>query len=113
MGCSHYRRWSCRWPDRPQARSIRVEDVSDRQAVLLVNDTQPAAKEGAWLWVGPPLSADAPSLQWLHEIDDSFRVYMFKIVLEDGREISLCRAIYYSNFLKANVLKQLEAEDKK
>jgi DNA-binding transcriptional LysR family regulator len=91
--------------------SIRVEDVTDEKAHLLLQDDAPTIEKGIWHKTTDPVDLNAPSMQWMHEIDDSFRVYAFHITLKDGQKITLHQASIYLGFFKAGMM-QILAPDK-
>ena len=94
--------------DVPQ--SIKIEDVTDEVAQVFVEDHEPKLDARIWNWKSAPLDGDAKSLQWVREIDDSFRVCRFTVVLKDGRKLSQYQSAYYPAFVKARLRKELGGE---
>jgi hypothetical protein len=83
--------------------SVKVEDMTGDQAQLLIDDKNPKLTGRAWRCVCASLGPDDPSLQWLHDIDDSFCVYRITVVLTDGRQIVQHHAIVYPAYRKAQM----------
>lgn len=83
-------------------RSVRVDDVSDESAVLLVEDDQPKLDPTKQQWVGTSrvFKGDEPSLVWLTYVDDSMRVYRFTIVTGDGRTVVMYQGQMAPGWLK-------------
>ena len=66
-------------------RSVRVEDVSDEAAVVLVDDAEPKLSgERQWHSTTPPLEFSDPWLRWLATISNSLRVFRFTLTFSDG-----------------------------
>lgn len=84
-------------------KSVKVEDVTDSKAITMVEDNDPKLQGVAWTYTSPPFSPDDKSLRWLHEIDESLRVYCFWITLSDGRQLKVYRVVYYAPFMKAGM----------
>jgi hypothetical protein len=84
----------------PTLRRVKVEDVSEATSQPLVDDTNPEVKARGWRWIGPLMEPDDKSLTWIYNIDETFRVYRFTIVLSDGRELVIYHAAFYSPFMK-------------
>ena len=91
-------------------RSVTVEDVTGEEPQLMVEDQSPKLSERLWQWTGTPLSPDDKALEWIREIDDSFRVYRVTVVLVDGRPIVLHYAAYFSSSLKLRMRRDLGLE---
>lgn len=92
---------------------IKVEDVSDTKTELVVEVANPVLRERAWRHACAPLSLNEPSMAWMHHIDDSFRVYRFEIVLQDGRKLMLHQTAIYPGYVKAGLVSAIEVEAKK
>jgi predicted GH43/DUF377 family glycosyl hydrolase len=84
-------------------RGVKVEDVTETKARLMVDDTSPKVTGRKWTWSSPPVAPDDSSLAWVQNIDESFRVYRFTIVLADGRQIVMHHTGYYPPFVKARM----------
>lgn len=91
--------------------SIRVEDVTDEKTHLLLQDDSPTTEKGLWHKITDPVDLNATSMKWMHDIDDSFRVYAFHITLKDGQKITLRQASIYLGFFKTGMM-QILAPDK-
>jgi hypothetical protein len=86
---------------------ICVEDVSDEKPVLLLKDEKPVLTKNFWRQITPQLDIAAESMKWMHDIDDSFRVYRFSITLLDGQKINIFHATIYGGMVKAGMMKVL------
>jgi hypothetical protein len=93
--------------------SLTVEDVSDLKVETLVQEQPPVLKEQAWFHACPFIGINDPSMRWMHDIDDSFRIYRFTAVLQDGRKIIFHYASVYPGYAKASLIGAIEAEAKK
>jgi len=91
-------------------RSIKIEDVTDEKAQVFVEDLAPKLVDRIWNWGSAPMAADADVLKWVREIDDSFRVCRFTVILADGRRLCQYQSSFYSAFNKARLRKQLGGE---
>jgi len=87
-------------------RSVKVEEVTENKAQLLIDDKSPKLTAQIWRCVCAPLGPDDPTLQWLNDLDDTFRVYRITVVLTDGRQIVQHHAMAYSAFRKAQLRKE-------
>lgn len=97
-----------------QPASIRVEDVTDEKAVLLIQDDAPQLFENnAWRKASPPVDFESDSMKWIHHIDDSFRVYSFDITLKDGQKIVLRQASIYLGFFKQGMMQTINPDKNK
>jgi len=84
-------------------RSVKVEDVTEAKARLMVEVSSPKVEGRKWTWSSPPAAPDEIDLAWLQNIDESFRVYRFTIGLADGRQIIMHHAGYYPSYVKAHL----------
>ncbi|MFT3783908.1 MAG: hypothetical protein QM790_18000 [Nibricoccus sp.] len=87
---------------------IVVEDVTEDHAEVLFKDDKPQLKDSRWITTTAPVDINSPSLKWLHDIDDSFRVYRFSITLRDGQQISLLNAAIYLGFFKTGLMQTIK-----
>jgi hypothetical protein len=87
---------------------ISVEDVADEKPILLMTEDKPELTSGRWSKVSEPIDIDGESLKWLHDIDDSFRIYRFNITLQDGQKITLLSAAIYISYFKAGLMQVLK-----
>ena len=87
---------------------VSVEDVSEEKIELLVDDAGPQldAKQ-IWLHNAPPKTATDPRLAWLYYEGNSTRVYRFKIVTDDGRQLVMYQASIVPVFIKGAARKIL------
>jgi hypothetical protein len=76
----------------------------------MVQDPQPVLANRVWHFVCKPIGPDDASMKWIHDIDDSFRVYLVSVTLKDGQVISIYHAGLYPGFLKAHLLRELGVE---
>jgi len=98
------------FPDGSVPTSIKIEDITGSKPEIMVQDQKPVLKDRIWFTGCPSLSLDDPSLKWMHDIDDSFRIYRFTVVLQDGTEIVLHQASVYPGFAKAGLISASEAK---
>ena len=87
--------------------SIKIEDVSDKKAQILVDDPAPKLTGRIWRHDCPPVGPDDPGMGWVHEIDDSFRTYRYSVTLSDGRFLSFYHVAFYPSFSKIHFRKEL------
>lgn len=88
-------------------RAVKVEDVSETPRQLMCQDDQPALANQRWRYTSKPINPAAESMQWLHQIDESFRVYLFTITLQDGQTDSFYYAALYPAYIKPTLLSAL------
>jgi hypothetical protein len=79
----------------------------------MIEDMNPKVNGKLWFWVGAPMSADAPELHWVKDIDESFRVYRISVALDNGRQVSFYHMMLYAPPLKWVIRKGLGLEDSK
>lgn len=91
-------------------RSVKIEDVTDDAAVVMVADEHPKIEAGRWTWRGEPFTIDFSNSRWLFEIDNSIRVYRFTIVTSDNRSLVMHEAFNYPPFVKTAIRQQLGLE---
>jgi len=104
---NYYVRWTFSiQPKQPiEFRSIRVEDVSGPQPVLVINDVAPQLQDGKWTGSGGMIELTATGLPWLFDEQESVRVFQFTITELDGRAYVLQQSVPYSKGAKAAVRK--------
>lgn len=88
--------------------SIKIEDISGSKAVVMVQDQKPVLKERVWQAAGPVIGLDDPSMEWMHVIDDSFRIYRLTVVFQGGAEVVFHHAALYPGFAKVNLISAFE-----
>jgi len=91
--------------------SVKIEDVSDLKSTLMVQDLKPELKAQLWHNACPPISLDDPSMKWMHDIDDSFRIYRITVVLKDGTEVILHHAAIYPSYAKIGLITAFKAKE--
>jgi hypothetical protein len=85
-------------------RSVRVDDVSDEAAVMLVDDAQPKLEPaGTWHRETEPLEFDDAKVGWFTTISNSLRVFRFTLTFSDGRKLVLHQGMLYPAVLKESV----------
>jgi len=104
-------------------RRVTVEDVAgsaaelfvdDRHPKFIVNPLKPSSETKTWVWQMGPLVRTRWRPTWLHDPDESVRVYRFTVVTGDGREVVLNQGMSYPAPVKQYLLKTLpEATPKK
>ena len=84
--------------------SVRLEDVTDMKAVVLLEDNAPTMQGKFWRKSSEPVDFEAESMKRMHEIDESFRVYAFHITFKDGHKVTLLHTTVYFPHIKAVML---------
>lgn len=84
----------------PPPRSIRVEDVSEEAAHVLVEDAKPEIKGQEWTGVSAQFAFADPELKWVGYLDESFRVFRFTVVRADGTTVVLHEPLMVPAFFK-------------
>lgn len=87
-------------------RRVRVEDVSDERAILLLDDAAPALRDDQWVGGTAPLAAADPRLAWLYHVVPSLRVFRFTITGGAGRVTELHQLAAYPVFIKEAIRRQ-------
>ncbi len=90
--------------------SIKIEDFSDTKVDLMVQDLKPELKGQLWNHTCPPVSLNDPSMIWMHDIDDGFRIYRVVVVLQDGTEVKLHHVAIYPSFAKIALITAFKAK---
>jgi hypothetical protein len=89
-------------------RSIRVEDISDEKAVLMLEDLAPKLSPlKRWGAATRPYTAADPDMHWVSYVDDSMRVFRFTIINSEGQKIVLDQGWYLPTWAKATIRKAL------
>lgn len=73
-------------------RRIKVEDVTDESAVLLVDDTNPKLTENIWRMLSEPMAFDDKRVKWVLTIDEGLRFYRFTVEKDNGQTVQLLQA---------------------
>jgi hypothetical protein len=89
-------------------RRVVVEDVSDDEPTLWVDDRNPVLKNGHWEYSCPPVEYAEKSLRWLREIDNSVRIYRFTIEQGDGPALVLYEPAVFPAPVKEFIKKQID-----
>ena len=82
---------------------VQVDDISEEQHGLLVDDQHPWQTDDRWHIETAPMNADDPQLAWIYTVIPSMRVYRFTITDSTGRETILYQASGYPDFIKAAI----------
>lgn len=93
--------------------SILVEDVTDEKSCIILRDERPVLNQRIWHKPSDPVDLASESMKWMHDIDDSFRVYAFHITLQDGRKIKLLQASIYLGFFKSAMMQAINPDKNK
>ena len=102
---NYYVRWTFSiQPKQPiEFRSIRVEDVSGPQPILMINDVAPQLQGGKWAGSGGMIELTRTGLPWLFDEQESLRIFQITITEMDGRTYVLQQPVPYSKAAKAAV----------
>ncbi|MBI5770190.1 MAG: hypothetical protein HZA93_20610 [Verrucomicrobia bacterium] len=83
-------------------RAIRVEDVSDDAALVLVEDTAPTLSDaGVWHRETEAIDPADPRLGWMATISNTLRVYRITVTFADGRTVELLQGALYPAGIKS------------
>jgi hypothetical protein len=83
---------------------VTVEDVSEEKVDLLLDDAGPKLDaRNIWKQDTPPKTAADPRLGWLYHEGNSFRIYRFTIVTDDGRRLVMHHLTVYPMFMKVRL----------
>jgi hypothetical protein len=75
---------------------IRIEDVSDSTALIMVNDVAPQLEAGHWTETGGLMDVSGPSVRWLYQPNESVRVFRITISEMDGQSEVLYQGVKYT-----------------
>lgn len=88
---------------------IKIEDVTDEKSVVLMQDDKPVLDpQHRWRKTSDPVDVEIESMKWLHDIDDSFRVYRFVITFQDGQKLTLHHAAIYLAYFKIGFMEAMK-----
>lgn len=76
--------------------TIRIEDVSDSAALIMVNDVAPQLDAGKWTETSGLMDLSSSSARWLFQANESVRVFRFTINELDGQSDVLYQGVQYS-----------------
>ena len=89
-------------------RRVLVEDVTDDEPTLWVDDRSPILKNGHWEYACPAVAYEEKSLRWLREIDNSVRIYRFTVDQGDGPALVVYEAAIFPSVVKEFIKKQID-----
>ncbi len=72
-----------------EIRRVTVHDVAGDRAILLVDDSAPRVVGAEWKGASPVLRGEDERLAWVYQLDNTIRVYRFRIETGDGRTLVL------------------------
>ena len=75
---------------------IRIEDVSDSAALIMVNDVAPQLDAGKWTETAGLMDVSGPSVRWLFQANESVRVFRITINEMDGQSAVLYQGVLYT-----------------
>jgi hypothetical protein len=75
---------------------IRIEDVSDSAALIMVNDVAPRLDAGKWTETAGLMDVSGPSVRWLFQPKESVRVFRITISEIDGQSEVLYQGVQYT-----------------
>jgi hypothetical protein len=78
------------------ARNVRVEDVTDKKSVLLIEDDSPNVTADLWTGRGNAIPFTAEYLPWLFQRGDSTRVFHIVIREKSGSSYDLYQGALFS-----------------
>jgi hypothetical protein len=81
--------------------SIKIEDVSDEQAQLLVEDSAPKLTKSEWTGYATPKKITDRNLHWIMSDQDSVRIYRFTIITDTKKKTVMYQAIVLSREYKS------------
>ncbi|HZZ58948.1 MAG TPA: hypothetical protein VFE31_14035 [Opitutaceae bacterium] len=82
-------------------RRVMVEDVTDDQPVVMIDDRHPRlVGNHYWRAVTPRFTPTPDNIHWLMEVDYNMRIYRFTIVKDDGQTEVLYDGQDYGNPVK-------------
>jgi hypothetical protein len=77
--------------------AIRIEDVTDPEPLLLVNDVAPQPQYGGkWTETAGLMEFSSASVRWLDEPKETVRVFRFTINEVDGRSYVLYQGVLFA-----------------
>jgi hypothetical protein len=88
-----------------QLRSIRIEDVTEGSAVLLINDQAPQVEANAWTGYTGAIEPSASALPWLFDNAPSKRTFRFTVTDLNGQDSVLEQTVTYSVKTKKDLIK--------
>jgi hypothetical protein len=78
--------WGFDFTSKKAPTRVVIEDVSGKNAVVLVDDSSPELKDHSWSGNATPLSLSKSDCPWLFESGDTTKVFRFTITLKGKSE---------------------------
>jgi hypothetical protein len=76
--------------------TIRIEDVSDSAALIMVHDVAPQLDGGKWTETAGLMDVSGPSVRWLFQPNESVRVFRVTVNEMDGQSAVLYQGVQYT-----------------
>ena len=92
-------------------KGVRIDDVTDAEEIPLIDAHDPKLKNKIWVGLSKPLEASSPELNWLPYLDNTTRIFRFRVTKADGSETVLYQAWFVPAFVKAGVRAVLGMKD--
>ena len=94
----HYVRWSFAISPKQATTlsTIKIDDVSNPEPLLLVNDVAPQLDAGKWLEIAGLMDLSSGGVRWLFEPRETVRTFRFTISEPDGQSYVLYQVAPYS-----------------
>jgi hypothetical protein len=90
-------------------RSIKVEDITDDKAVLMVEDLSPKLSSlNRWGASSRAYTGTDPEMHWVSYVDESMRVFRFTIINSEGQKVILDQGWFLPAWAKAAMRKALD-----
>lgn len=87
-------------------KSVVVEDVTDRELIVMVDDQAPKlAENNHWRGTSKLLTGEDREVEWLGQLGDTMRVYRFTVTKSDGKQVVLHQGWMIPGRLKAPLRK--------
>jgi hypothetical protein len=77
--------------------TILVEDVTDEDKILLIQDNAPTLREHKWIKKHIPILVTQDNFRWLYELKDTTRVFRFTFIVDESPEIILHQPALFSS----------------
>lgn len=90
-----------------QPRRVQIDDVTEPQAVFIMDDTKPILDQGRWRGETKPFPATDSRFDWLVQIVNSTRIFRFTITDSEGRDHVLYQGAFYPVFYKQAIARAL------
>lgn len=85
--------------------SVRVEDVTGKEAVLMVEDASPVIERAHWKGSSSPREITPDGVPWLFTAGDTLTVFRFTVVLEgDKAPVVIYQPSVFSESSKSQLL---------